>query len=49
MNTAAEIHQAISDYRQTQFGGWPWTRYDNVHPREKGRFAKYADGNIETR
>jgi len=49
MNTAAEIHQAIADYRQTQFGGWPWTRYDNVHPREKGRFAKYADGNMETR
>lgn len=49
MNTAAEIHQAIVDYRQTQFGGWPWPRYDNVHPREKGRFAKYADGTVEIR
>ncbi len=42
MNTQAEIQQAIGDYRSTQFGGWPWPRYDNVHKREKGRFAKYA-------
>lgn len=48
MNTAEEIHQAITDYRKTQFGGWPWDRYDHVHPREQGRFAKYADGRIET-
>lgn len=47
MNTAAEIHQAFADYRRTQFGGWPWERYDNVHPREKGRFAKYANGKEE--
>jgi redox-sensitive bicupin YhaK (pirin superfamily) len=49
MNTPAEIHQAIADYRQTEFGGWPWSRYDNVHSREKGRFAKYADGAEEIR
>ncbi|KAF0204684.1 MAG: Pirin domain-containing [Bacteroidetes bacterium] len=49
MNTAAEIHQAIADYRLTQFGGWPWTRYDNVHPHKQGRFAKYADGTEEIR
>jgi quercetin 2,3-dioxygenase len=49
MNTQAEIHQAFSDYRQTQFGGWPWPRYDHVHPREKGRFARYADGREEKR
>jgi quercetin 2,3-dioxygenase len=49
MNTQAEIHQAFSDYRQTQFGGWPWPRYDHVHPREKGRFARYADGSEEKR
>ncbi len=48
MNTPAEIHQAIADYRKTQFGGWPWERYDNVHPREKGRFARYSDGRTET-
>ena len=47
MNTAEEIHQAISDYRATQFGGWPWDRHDHVHPREQGRFARYNDGKTE--
>jgi len=49
MNTAAEIQQAYLDYRNTQFGGWPWDRYDNVHPRDAGRFAKYSDGREEFR
>jgi len=49
MNNSAEIQQAIKDYRDTQFGGWPWPRYDNVHSREKGRFAKYSDGSEEIR
>jgi hypothetical protein len=49
MNTQAEIHQAFADYRRTQFGGWPWPRYDNIHPRDEGRFAKYADGRVERR
>lgn len=48
MNSGQEIQQAFSDYRKTQFGGWPWPRYDNTHPREKGRFAKYKDGREET-
>jgi redox-sensitive bicupin YhaK (pirin superfamily) len=47
MNTQAEIHQAFADYRETEFGGWPWTGNDPVHPREAGRFAKHADGRIE--
>ena len=47
MNTASEIQQAFNDYRKTQFGGWPWSRYDNVHSRDTGRFAKYADGREE--
>ncbi len=49
MNDAAEIQQAFSDYPETQFGGWPWARYDNVHSTEKGRFAKYSDGREEIR
>lgn len=47
MNTQQEIRQAISDYQRTQFGGWPWSRRDPVHPRNKGRFARYADGREE--
>jgi redox-sensitive bicupin YhaK (pirin superfamily) len=49
MNTQAEIHQAFADYRRTEFGGWPWGRSDPVHPRDKGRFALHADGQIEER
>ncbi len=49
MNTMDEIRQAFADYRATQFGGWPWNRNDNVHPRERGRFARYADGREELR
>ncbi len=47
MNSAAEIQETFNDYRKTQFGGWPWSRYDNVHSRDIGRFAKYADGREE--
>jgi len=49
MNTPAEIQQAFYDYRKTRFGGWPWERSDNVHPRERGRFARYSDGREEVR
>lgn len=47
MNTKEEINQAFEDYHKTQFGGWPWSRYDQVHDRTKNRFAKHADGTIE--
>jgi hypothetical protein len=47
MNSEAEIQQAFSDYRRTEFGGWPWPRQDQVHPRTQGRFAKYDDGTEE--
>lgn len=49
MNTKEEINQAFEDYHKTQFGGWPWSRYDQVHPRNKGRFAKHADGREEVK
>ncbi len=47
MNNEMEIQQAFMDYQKTQFGGWPWERYDNIHPRDKGRFAIYSDGKKE--
>jgi hypothetical protein len=47
MNTKQEINEAFEDYHKTQFGGWPWKRYDQVHDRNKNRFAKYADGKLE--
>jgi redox-sensitive bicupin YhaK (pirin superfamily) len=47
MNTQEEIQQTFQDYQRTEFGGWPWPRTDQVHAREKGRFAKYADGKEE--
>ena len=44
MNTQEEIETAFRDYRRDQFGGWPWSRNDPVHPRSRGRFAKFANG-----
>jgi quercetin 2,3-dioxygenase len=44
MNTDGEIKEAFVDFQRTQFGGWPWERPDPVHPREKGRFARYIHG-----
>ena len=49
MNTKEEINQAFEDYHKTQFGGWPWPRYDQVHARNKSRFAKHADGKEEVK
>ena len=47
MNTRAELQQAFDDYRRTQFGGWPYPAEDPVHARERGRFARHADGRVE--
>lgn len=44
MNTQKEIMEAMDDYQRTNFGGWPWPTMDNVHDREKGRFALYPEG-----
>ncbi len=49
MNTPAEIQQAFSDYRRTQFGGWPWDSEAPVHRREQGRFARHTDGRLESK
>jgi redox-sensitive bicupin YhaK (pirin superfamily) len=47
MNTRAELEQAFDDYRRTQFGGWPFAEDAPVHPRDRGRFARHADGRVE--
>lgn len=47
MNSQEGIQQAMMDYQKDQFGGWPWPTAENVHAREKGRFAVHADGKIE--
>ena len=47
MNSSLEIEQAFHDYEATKFVGWPWPSSDNVHPPERGRFAKYSDGREE--
>jgi quercetin 2,3-dioxygenase len=47
MNTRAELEEAFTDYRRTQFGGWPFSDSAPVHPRSEGRFARHADGRVE--
>lgn len=47
MNTPEEIRQAMKDYGRTEFGGWPWPNREQVHDRNKGRFALHADGTEE--
>jgi quercetin 2,3-dioxygenase len=47
MNTEGEVHQAMSDYQRTQFGGWPWKRRDPVHGISPTRFAVHSDGRRE--
>lgn len=39
LNNRPEIQQAFNDFQQTRFGGWPLSRNDVVHGKEKGRFA----------
>ncbi|MCU1467524.1 MAG: pirin family protein [Actinomycetia bacterium] len=48
MNDQAGVEQAFSDYRATQFGGWPWPVDDPVHERDAGRFARDPQGRLIT-
>jgi redox-sensitive bicupin YhaK (pirin superfamily) len=49
MNSQDEIQQAMRDFQNTEFGGWPWPRRDYIHDKDKGRFALHADGKEETK
>jgi len=47
MNSREELSAAFTDYRQTAFGGWPWSEQDPVHPVNEGCFARFPDGKVE--
>ncbi len=49
VNKPEEVNQVMMEYQRTQFGGWPWSSYENVHGRARGRFARYPDGVEEER
>ncbi len=42
-----EMNEFIMDYQQTEYGGWPFDVYENVHPVDAGRFAQHSDGKVE--
>ena len=48
MNQRVELLEAMRDYQRDGFGGWPWESDAPVHPRQRGRWARHADGREES-
>ena len=48
-NSNLEVQQVIQEFQRTEFGGWPWDKYDQTHDLHRGRFALHADGRLETK
>lgn len=46
-NSQEDLQRIFMEYRATEFGGWPWPRPDQVHDRDRGRFAVHPDGRLE--
>ena len=46
MNSEEDIREAMRDFGQTQFGGWPWETTSPVHPKSTKRFSKSSDGTM---
>lgn len=45
-NSEEEIQRAMQEYRETQYGGWPYDTKEPVHDKKSGRFAKFVDGEV---
>ncbi|CAJ1334134.1 unnamed protein product [Effrenium voratum] len=46
-NSKEDIAKAFRDYQADGFGGWPWPSDALAHPRDRPRFAHFADGRVE--
>ncbi|NGZ90622.1 pirin family protein [Psychroflexus maritimus] len=41
------MNEVIRHYQETEFGGWPFATYEQVHPVAARRFAQHSGGKIE--
>ncbi|QZE14999.1 pirin family protein [Halosquirtibacter laminarini] len=39
------LKKKLKEYRETEFGGWPWSTSETVHDKNYGRFSVNPDGN----
>jgi len=43
------IQEIFREYQVNEFGGWPWSRPDQVHDKDRSRFAIHVDGREEVK